>query len=587
MAALKENVKRMIEAGVPEDEITKYIQDYSPISTITGKPIQTGTEDIKQSTEFAKKLVQEGAPIAGDIAMSMLAPQVGLPLKVPGVKPFLARQATKLGNLALRSGGAAAGSGAGEFAGQQLTGEDANIEDITQQALLGAGGEVGIAGAGVAVKPLKPVADMLSSGTMSGGAIKQFFRRRLIEKTTERASKFAQALAPVDVQSKASLGLQTGDFFENLTDFNTAYKPFNEAVERAAAANNGEILIDDTTELLSDFAAKFKDGRKTDRQAVNEMVSALGFTGSKRQIAAGNALGDMLRDGFTNPNDLQLVMSNIWTKFGQDSQAMINFKRQLKETLVDDIERFAPDLPVASMGLTVLGAKKAKSEADKIFGEIKTFLKETPTVSNTLQKSRISNNTRALFLDKPELIIDRMFQNAQPEELIRIRDVLRSSGEGVKIWEGLRHQWVKDLIEGSMAPLEGAGKASGLKMFMPDDFANKVQFNERNIKAVLGEELWESLSKEVEYFNMVAPQFAKFERGQGANVLRGALLPAFAGTLGGMSAIPVTEAFGAITAFSLMSPATQKIISQLSRVGLKTGIRFLPQNQELKRSGNG
>jgi len=178
-----------------------------------------------------------------------------------------------------------------------------------------------------------------------------------------------------------------------------------------------------------------------------------------------------------------------------------------------------------------------------------------------------------------------MFSQSQPEELIKIRDTLRTTAEGAKIWEALRYQWVDDLVKGSMAPLEGAGKASGLKMFMPDDFSVKVASNERNIKAVLGPELWDSLSKEVEYFQSIAPQFAKFERGQGANVLRGALLPAFAGTLGGPYAIPVTEAFGSVTAWALMSPTAQKVLTQMARVGVKGGIRFLPRDIQLQRSG--
>ena len=557
----RRRMELLVEAGRRGIEIPQ-----DAISAITGQPIPTGAEEIGQSKDFTKTLIREGAPIVGDIATSF----------IPGLAPV---KGAKFGlQLLKRMLASSAGSGGGELAGQLATREPLDLQDIRTQMELGAAGEFGIAGAGTLSKPVQFLADKLSSGTLSGGGIKQYFRRRMIEKTTDRVKDFTKQFSPDDVPPSAmfqtDLSRETGEFFENMTDFNTAYAPFNASVERAAFVNNGEILLDDTAQLLGEQLERF-GGNQT------QLASFYGFTGEKNAGAA-QALSDLMREGFSNPEDVHLLLRKIWVKFGGDSASARAAKSTLKDTIVSDIERWAPHIQLG-MADSIPGAKAAKVQADKLYGEIHDFLKDSPGVKEILAGSTVSKGTVPLFKDKPDVAIRKLYERSSPDQLIAIRGHLQKTAEGAKIWEGLKFQWVRNLIDQSMAPLEGAGKASGLKMILPAQLSDNILANELKLKSALGEDTWNALKKEAEDLAAVAPEFAKFERGGTARNLL--LTGVVAGGLGSAGAIPVIEGFGAITALALASPTAKRIISQMGRAGAKGAIRLLPRNQQLQRTG--
>ncbi len=132
-----------------------------PISTITAKPELTGGEKLKQT----KSALRQIGPIVGDIAGTFLAPQLkGATIPI------------KLANLALRSGGAAAGAGTGELGSQLFFGEEVDPAKMGREALFGAGGEVVPS---IGKGALKGAAKLSTDFTIMGKFVQQKNKRQV------------------------------------------------------------------------------------------------------------------------------------------------------------------------------------------------------------------------------------------------------------------------------------------------------------------------------------------------------------------------------------------------------------------------
>jgi len=571
MAAMAELYKR---GKLPPDRVAAFEELFSrgriteegeiiPRGPTAGQVLTEEAQKIPGAPIGGKEFVRELAPIAGDIAASML----------PGGRAVKgAKLGTKALNLLFRAGKSAAGSGLGETAGQVVTGEGLDVGDITEQMAYGAGGEFAMAPIGAAGKPvLNLAAKGLRSMTITGHMTAQALRSRLMNRTFLRGQNFVQSLAPDIPMAKVPLGLEMGGFFKNLSDFNRAYKPFNDAVERAADRYGPNLTMVGTHSFLKDLVQTRFGGD------VSKMVTWLGFKGSDRKIAAAEAVTDILREGYTNAYDLRLILSNIWGKFEQGTKAANDAKLKLKELLVDDIDMWAPEVNLGSFMAGqvwhIPGAKEARQTADKIYGEVQEFLKKTPAVKNIIQDLR--QYVGKYYEQFPGEAVDRMFQRGQVAELTRIRDVLRETSEGAKMWENLRYHWIRDYYESAISRSEVSAKAQ----FRPLLFVDNVMRDSRNIEAVLGPEIFQKFMQEVKHYDAVAKEFEAYETGMSAfGMGRATVGPAVASGMaaagvGTWMAIPAIEGFGAMSAWALLSDSGKRILTEFARSIGKVAVR--------------
>ena len=108
MTTLNENVKAMIDAGVPEDEIGKYIQKYYSTQTQTSTPAPLGQPvrlppgveqpDALTPQEIAAGAVRYGVPVAAGIASggSLTVPAIALQALIAGGSEVAARQIERI-----------------------------------------------------------------------------------------------------------------------------------------------------------------------------------------------------------------------------------------------------------------------------------------------------------------------------------------------------------------------------------------------------------------------------------------------------------------------------------------------------------
>jgi hypothetical protein len=156
------------------------------------EPTPTAAAQMHKDAPGGMLTMRQAFPIAGDIATSMVP--AGKLIKGATLLPKLARGALK----ALQAG---LGSAGGELIGQQVYDEPLNIDKAMSEFYMGAGGQMGLDVVARGAKALeKPALELVSDVTFLGKRTKDFLRRRLERKTTERAQKFLADFAPGEIK---------------------------------------------------------------------------------------------------------------------------------------------------------------------------------------------------------------------------------------------------------------------------------------------------------------------------------------------------------------------------------------------------
>lgn len=124
----------------------------------------------------------------------------------------------------------------------------------------------------------------------------------------------------------------------------------------------------------------------------------------------------------------------------------------------------------------------------------------------------------------------------------------RSADETFK--EIKRYESVKNIYDRSTV----VNRETGERKFLPYKFVENVQKNERMLRTTMPE-TWEKLKVEAEYYRDVADRISRGERNLGGPLMLSGLASSY--FTGG---VPVAEAFGAASAWSLMSKNGQKAL---------------------------
>jgi hypothetical protein len=488
--------------------------------TLHGGPgfIGTAMEGTKIPTK--REVIAEALPIAGDIALSVAAPEI------KG-----ASWTVKALNALMRGSGSALGSFLGDIGRQKVLGQNKiDLGEAGRQAAMGAIGEVGTSAAIGALKhggkPLLSLAGDFSQMAkgLSRKAAVQLQKMQVDTKNlaTKRAIDFMESLG---ASSKEEAGMAVGNVLAGKMDFAKIYKPWNEAVDKIAERGNGEILMDDTTQYISDMLSKFRDTSKNDDQAIKHFMNWLGFEGDTRSVLT---IKQMMRDGYLGPNDAKYVMANFWKKkYGTVTDAANQWKEGLKSAFLGDIDKQS------------FGAAASKDLADKTFAAINQFMRESPGAKKIISKMDFGRSDRLYFQDFPERVGDIIFKK-QPDEIMKIRNAVVSESGGEEAWKMLSFNYISDLIRSAMKREDFTGKL----FVRPAELAEKILASENTIKAAMPISEWKRLAQEAQYFASVAPQFEK---------------------------LLVNDAFDVFEAWAVLSPKSQAIAKKVLGGIMTTG----------------
>ena len=489
------------------------------ISTITGMPVPT----LEEKWTGSKAALAKAAPIVGDIAATALAPELGA-----------AKWGTGLGiralNLLMRSGAAGLGGFGGDIARQKLEG-DADL-DFGRAALQGAAGAVGEAGPSALIGAGKALArpainlaaDFPTVAKPIARQATKVLRKQQAEVkdlATQRAVSFAESLGGVEPEKA---GMAVGEGLDGKADYARIYAPWNEAVERIAKAGKGEVLLDDTTQYISEMMDKFRATAKTENQAIKEMVNWMGFAGDARTV---NTIKQIMRDGYVGPGDAKYVMANFWKKsYGSTTDAANKWKEGLKVKFLGDVERQEP------------GAAAAKQLSDKTFQAVHQFLRESPGANKIISRMDFGRSDRLYFQDYPEKVGEIIFKK-QPDEILQLRNAVSMEKGGDEAWKMLSMNHVADLVRSSMQ----RAKDTGRMIVRPAELAEKIYAAEDKIKAAMPLGEWKRLKDEADHFASIAEKF---------------------------ETIQVNEGFDLFEAWAVLSPKSQAIAKKALDVTLGT-----------------
>jgi hypothetical protein len=341
------------------------------------EPKPTGAVEMHRKAPGGILTLRKALPIAGDIVAT------ALPIPAGKIKPMtaLGKWGLKTIQKSMQSG---VGGASGELLAQKLYGEDFNTSKIFQESLWSAVGE---SSARTIAPAMKPLFKWASSLTMLGSGLKEAWRHKLINKTTQRAAKFIQEFAPDVVQQQgkiADIGELSLRVNEAVDEYKAAYDIFSDHIDKLAKGKEGGVLLDDTQQLFGEFKEKWSYDvyEKFDRLYMNlddltsKIEEVYGYApNSKQSLFLRRAFDEEVVDA----NDLKDFFASIFKKgnksdWGQILPSQREARNTLKETIKNDIAKNSAT------------AKEAKEYGDKVFGEIANFRK--------IQK--IFNNPRAL-----------------------------------------------------------------------------------------------------------------------------------------------------------------------------------------------
>jgi len=133
-------------------------------------------------------------------------------------------------------------------------------------------------------------------------------------------------------------------------------------------------------------------------------------------------------------------------------------------------------------------------------------------------------------------------------------------------------QFIEKLYRSAMPEVRDG---SGRKIILPDALANNIYMakgrilNDNTLK-----EFWPALEEQAKFYKSIAPEFEKKPSSFAARVGGGGL----GYLMGGPQGVVAFEGLGALSAYSLMKPKSQKVIAgivkQSTKAGVKTGLHL-------------
>lgn len=564
---------------MPVHEVEKVISEqYKPTSAITTKPIPTDEEKLEMGLDVART----AAPIAGDIALTAFAPQLSIPKNANRMRKL----AVPILNTLFRAGASGVGSGGGELAGQALTGEDINLKDAKKEAMLGAGGELGIstvAGAGKSI--LKKTGEAMSQLTFAGRKIKSVYRDKLIKQTTDRAQRFINDMTTP--MPKDAAGLEVGKALEKKTEYDVIYKPVNDAIDALAkqpktagkiskpsypngidqpavfktqpfktSKPSNEIYMDNALDLLREKSKKFK----TEKQFIDSLDLS---------PRAKTAMQEFLRDGYLHPEEAKYVLSGFWKSTFNDTAQQRIFKESVKDTMLKDLTTQQGMVPEEKMIYNL------RKKADAIFKHSRKWFENTPAGQGIINKMRMGSGEK-YYEAFPERVVDNLMNRYSVKDVANIKREMVKTVDGARAWASMEYEWVNSLYEKAITE----SGMTGERVLKPKLLHDLIMEQEQFFKSV-SPQLWPRLAKEAKHYASMAKEFAAQESKQTFSKAAGIAL-AMGGTFGTRAAVPVMEGFGAASAWALMSPTAKKILKSktaqvakgVARAGAKTGVHL-------------
>lgn len=321
------------DAGFNQSEILQYLSPQSladsgqqPISTITGKPVPTTDQEF----ESRKNMIRTVGPIVGDIAGTMLMPQLGgAKMGIRGI------------NLLMRAMGAAGGSGAGSIASDVVTGGKPDIERAGEQALLGAGGEVGMGVTGGALKMAKPLFEFVPNITFSGSAVKKAANNMFKERATKRAESFLLDIAPEAVSKQADVEKSLSVMVNNaFSETSGVYKLYESALEQAAEKEGGVVLVDDTAQFVNDLFEKARGSLPSEATKTQIMSEALKEFNYGHNLKL--AISELQDTSSLTPRKVEYVLTQVFKNKGYNklNPTQQEARERFKDVLMSDMDKY-------------------------------------------------------------------------------------------------------------------------------------------------------------------------------------------------------------------------------------------------------
>jgi len=520
-----------------------------PISTITGKPLLTPQEKVAPVAESARGFSRAAFPASGDVLFTTLAsryiPQVGLPLKYG---PRIASGSVKAANFLKRAVGSGLGSALGEFAGQKAFGEDTDFEKIKTEAILGPLGEAGFSAIAATTKGLMKAAKSL---TVSGAATSEWIRNQVKRKTIDRAVEFITDLAPQSVK-KAGAKIDIDDLGVSISrafdETRKSYDLFGKHIDQMAKQNKyteGYVALEETTQLLQDIRDRWVEGADEIFDLKRPIKQRSGFLGEKQ--TEFYAVTRRIPEGYDPRFHLSetKIVDGIEDIYGWKPGTKQN--KILKGLVADDF--IHPD-------------------------DLKEFLAEFWKRGN---KSDWMNLTPTQRTARKKLK-DRI-----------VKDIEKSSPEAAGLKETADKEFgaisnFKRIADIFNSPSSMKTMPSGDKYLNPTGLANSIYANEKMIRETMGDDIWIRMKSEADFYNKMAPNWRP-PTATTARKIAGKMSPG-AMTVTALAfthpmLIPVTEAFGAMSAYSLLKLSDKKILKDISKYivipAAKTGLHMYGQ----------
>jgi hypothetical protein len=524
-------------------------------------------------TEAGHTAVRRGLPVLGASALTLAAPQAGIP--------------TLMGLAGL---GAASGEGAGQLydvaRGKQPLSTTEALKGMGKEAAIGAAAEGAIGGGlklgkhlfkpksaqGARVLKLAKEADLPVSRaaidpkratslfnaaadlTPGGRIVGDYYRKQLVEKTSKYADDFTGALNLAKT-GKEDVALGIGKKLDEMQDFTTAYKGWNDLIEKAAKEQHGEVLLEDSYDLLNDGVAKrFQAYGGNKAKAVKDVIEGYGFKINSKE---GLILKRIIEDEVATPKDLKHILSKVWKDYGKQADIAIQRRQALKNVLIDDVGRTGGKTNIGEM------AAEAKASGDAIFKEVNEFLKKSPHVKAMTQKAYSAPGLK-LYEAKPEMVMNKLMREGTPDELAALKTELakmpstEGTMSGKEAWNGFKFQYVNDLVEQAIT----TSPKTGERVFLPAKFSDLVEQ-----KADVLQSVFPDIAEKVQDFAAMSKGIAPGFESAGQDIVQRMAIPtAIAGGALKMGADPtattVVNGFGALVSYGMLSNAGKKALSK-------------------------
>jgi len=360
-----------------------------------------------------KQFLGEALPIAGDIGLTLAAPQQAG-----------ARGLSKLGNLAMRGLASAEGSYGGSLEGQQIEGGGVDTTEAGKEAAFGFVGETGIGLVGrplkwVTEKVTKPIAMGLTAITLTAPKVTQAMKNNLVKRATERSLKFVGDLAPDVVRNQEGFNLKNLDAMvsQAVDEKKVAYNLY-ENILKKEAQETGILKMPKTLEFLDGIREGIKQGSEKPLsrvQANTRLRMKMGYAGQ----SDFNTLLDILKPTKTKsylaegqievaPEVITNLLATVFKSgskgkgsfHGLGSVELKKLREKFKSAMLDDLSNMTARVE----GKSAIEVKKEADQMTKAIAQFK-FIKRLFDKATYVGKTSIETRL------KPNELADSIYAN--------------------------------------------------------------------------------------------------------------------------------------------------------------------------------